>query len=621
MESVTANLNGKIRREKRNGRDYLVVPMRLLREGVIPGSDGALFYPGVQIENSAPAWNDIPIVVYHPMKDGKPVSGRSPAVLDERKIGRVYNSLGKDGDLDAEGWVDVETARRVDAPLLGKLERAEKIQLSTGLSLAKDEVPPGTVHNGVPYKATTRDYVPDHVAILPTGQAACGLIAGCGIFVNSLPTLQDGDAWEAVKIDGEEGYKIKGPTADAMLKDIADAVANDEAAPYGYCPQCGAKGLIRERRMDGNTRCENGHVYPSKDAVTNKPEPKPTANAGKKSVWRRFVDYVGNGATAAVVAPRDFLTRILGYSEAEAEKITANAKISHDDLRSQLCHLIAERFGPGEYSLTGERPYVVDIYDKYLVYEAKEKLWRLGYSTDQRTGTVSLAEGDPQEVARQVDYKPVTNESPVPIPSPTTTNGGDVDKTQTIAWLVANCDCWKNKAEELATFPDAAIASLKANAEATQKAQAVANAATKPVEVGDQLLTFNSATSQWEAKPKAAPAPAPVPVAAPVTNANRLTAEEQEDLAYAREERMRRKQEMIGRLVANISDDTLRQQNAAFYATLNEKQLAPLVAALPAPVEPAQPQYTANWLGAAPYAPAAAVKEEPLPDAVWNWKR
>ena len=36
---------------------------------------------------------------------------------------------------------------------------------------------------------------------------------------------------------------------------------------YGFCPRCGAPGQQRERRINGNDTCQNGHVYPSKDAV------------------------------------------------------------------------------------------------------------------------------------------------------------------------------------------------------------------------------------------------------------------------------------------------------------------------------------------------------------------
>ena len=38
-------------------------------------------------------------------------------------------------------------------------------------------------------------------------------------------------------------------------------------APYGFCPNCRAKGFSRERRPDGNDKCVNGHVYPSKEAI------------------------------------------------------------------------------------------------------------------------------------------------------------------------------------------------------------------------------------------------------------------------------------------------------------------------------------------------------------------
>jgi hypothetical protein len=49
--------------------------------------------------------------------------------------------------------------------------------------------------------------------------------------------------------------------------------------PYGYCPKCGAPGVSRERRPNGDDRCEDGHVYPSSTAVypssTALSEPRP----------------------------------------------------------------------------------------------------------------------------------------------------------------------------------------------------------------------------------------------------------------------------------------------------------------------------------------------------------
>jgi hypothetical protein len=39
------------------------------------------------------------------------------------------------------------------------------------------------------------------------------------------------------------------------------------AKAYGVCPQCGALCKMRERRLNGDDHCRNGHVYPSRDAV------------------------------------------------------------------------------------------------------------------------------------------------------------------------------------------------------------------------------------------------------------------------------------------------------------------------------------------------------------------
>ena len=54
------------------------------------------------------------------------------------------------------------------------------------------------------------------------------------------------------------------------------APEQERAAPYGYCPICGSKGVARERRPNGNDRCEAGHVYPATEArAARTAEPAP----------------------------------------------------------------------------------------------------------------------------------------------------------------------------------------------------------------------------------------------------------------------------------------------------------------------------------------------------------
>jgi hypothetical protein len=33
---------------------------------------------------------------------------------------------------------------------------------------------------------------------------------------------------------------------------------------YGRCPHCRGRVVERERRLNGNDKCENGHIYPSR---------------------------------------------------------------------------------------------------------------------------------------------------------------------------------------------------------------------------------------------------------------------------------------------------------------------------------------------------------------------
>jgi ssDNA-binding Zn-finger/Zn-ribbon topoisomerase 1 len=52
------------------------------------------------------------------------------------------------------------------------------------------------------------------------------------------------------------------------LKERLAQPEQEPVAVYGYCPECGAKGVQRERRPNGNDKCAKGHTYPSSKATT-----------------------------------------------------------------------------------------------------------------------------------------------------------------------------------------------------------------------------------------------------------------------------------------------------------------------------------------------------------------
>lgn len=188
MEMLLTNVSGKVRRATLHGREYLVAPMTMLRQGVLKGSKGRLFYPQDEISREPWAWNHMPIVVGHPMQDGQPITARHPIILEERGIGMVFQANTEMGPLDAEAWFDEERTKRIQPSILSDLQAGRAIEVSTGLFTVDEKAPLHANHNGEPYEFTARYYRPDHLAILIDEKGACPREKGCGVLVNSAVT-------------------------------------------------------------------------------------------------------------------------------------------------------------------------------------------------------------------------------------------------------------------------------------------------------------------------------------------------------------------------------------------------------------------------------------------------
>lgn len=77
---------------------------------------------------------------------------------------------------------------------------------------------------------------------------------------NKIKAEDEDEDEEEEEDEEEDGIKEKD-----VEKEDEDEDEEEEGkkAPYGYCPECGAKGISREKRPDGNDKCEAGHTYPS----------------------------------------------------------------------------------------------------------------------------------------------------------------------------------------------------------------------------------------------------------------------------------------------------------------------------------------------------------------------
>lgn len=186
LQRLTNNLTGKVRKEKLQGRDYLVVPMVMLTEGVHNGSNGPLYYPSDELTKTPVVWNHKPIVVYHPESNGQGISACAPEVLEKQSVGIVLNTRavrdrkGKRlAKLRAEAWLDEARIDEVDPRIREHLNANKVMEVSTGVFT--DNVGPEGEWNGEKYVAVARNYRPDHLALLPDKVGACSVAKGAGL--------------------------------------------------------------------------------------------------------------------------------------------------------------------------------------------------------------------------------------------------------------------------------------------------------------------------------------------------------------------------------------------------------------------------------------------------------
>lgn len=229
LERITINIGGgKVRKEKLEGRDHLVVPTVLLMEQVLNGSSGPIFYPHAENKKGVAAWNHMPIVINHPEVDGSPVSARTPDELNSRKVGVVLNAAADDATkkIKAECWFDVDRLKATDVRIYNNVVKEVPTESSTGLFLNADPVKGkfGDTH----YDHVARDQNPDHLAVLPDKVGALSIKMGGGLFANadkeseSHQQVQQRTAENALKAVGIEfvGNELSFNTTTRHLSDI-----------------------------------------------------------------------------------------------------------------------------------------------------------------------------------------------------------------------------------------------------------------------------------------------------------------------------------------------------------------------------------------------------------------
>lgn len=231
-QTVTANAAPMTRHETLEGRQYMVVPMVMLTEGVHAGSNGPLYYPRNELAKTPAIWNHKPVVVYHPTQNGAAISACEPAVIQSRKVGLIMNARfepGKGrapGRLKAEAWLETNRLGQVDDRVLEAVQNKQMVEVSTGL-FTDNEYTPGH-WNGEKYVAIATNYRADHLAILPDEKGACSIADGAGLMRNVSASGSDADhAW------AREDHIIDPSKIPGIHKVIAEKIKKSATLPSG----------------------------------------------------------------------------------------------------------------------------------------------------------------------------------------------------------------------------------------------------------------------------------------------------------------------------------------------------------------------------------------------------
>lgn len=176
---VRCNAAGKIRREKRDGRETIILPSFAAKaDSVLNG----ILYPRDELDKSITGLNRTPAPLGHPTINNKFVPALDPEALARNHIFAWNENPRWEGDRIALDVVIDEARAKESAggqTVLNAIEKQEPLCTSTGLLCNLEPV------SDRAHKSVARNIEWDHVAILMDEAPAISPEEGVGIFVNS----------------------------------------------------------------------------------------------------------------------------------------------------------------------------------------------------------------------------------------------------------------------------------------------------------------------------------------------------------------------------------------------------------------------------------------------------
>ncbi len=221
--------NSAIRRERRDGRDYIVVPSATMPDGIVMNR---IRYPADEIAKAFGSLENTPAPLGHPTIEGAFVSAKDPEGLVRGWIGAWNRNVRREnGRVFVDKVIDVATANQLDGgkTVLAAIEKGEPIHSSTGLYALLT-----AVQNDEAVDWEASDIVFDHDAILIGEDGAATPAQGVGLMVNAAA--------------GPEGGKI-----DVINCTLAEDIDRD----IGWAIESMLRGVERKKQFSLIERIKN----------------------------------------------------------------------------------------------------------------------------------------------------------------------------------------------------------------------------------------------------------------------------------------------------------------------------------------------------------------------------
>lgn len=211
-----------IRRERRDGRDYIIVPSATMPDGIVMNRTR---YPANEIAKAFGSLENTPAPLGHPKIEGAFVSAKDPEGLARGWIGAWNRNVRREnGRVFVDKVIDVATAQQLDGgkTVLEAIEKGEPIHSSTGLYAILT-----AVENDADVDWEASDIVFDHDAILIGEDGAATPKDGVGLLVNGAATPKG----ETVDVINSTLTEEIDRTLDWQIDDLLRTVERKERLP------------------------------------------------------------------------------------------------------------------------------------------------------------------------------------------------------------------------------------------------------------------------------------------------------------------------------------------------------------------------------------------------------